>query len=238
MVSSSDGCCGARRGSYGIVSTITPAKFHADEHSVRFMLSGGEPPIGIKPMTYALRGCSRALLAGPKPALTSCSQVTVGGGHWLLMAIRGHVPVLRGPVARWRYEQAPSYGGDGACVAGRLPELAAAGRIPALGAFDRLAIDIDVLDRVARRPPVTAEHRAGVRPRSDRSVTWDAFLPAVHPRPDSLNVVRPGGSQACTFTAPGAASAIYRICPACLLGLDCSSLGRLRSLRVYSGLSV
>jgi hypothetical protein len=48
-------------------------------------------------------------------------------------------------------------------VAGRLPELAAAGRIPALGAFYRLAIDIDVLDRVARRPPVTAEHRILLR---------------------------------------------------------------------------
>jgi hypothetical protein len=50
-----------------------------------------EPPIGIEPMTYALRECSRALLAGSKPALASCSQVAAGGDRWLLMAIRGHL---------------------------------------------------------------------------------------------------------------------------------------------------
>jgi hypothetical protein len=50
-----------------------------------------EPPIGIEPMTYALRGCSRALLAASKPALASCSQVAAGGGRWLLIAVRGHL---------------------------------------------------------------------------------------------------------------------------------------------------
>ena len=50
-----------------------------------------EPPIGIEPMTYALRGCSRALLAGSKAALASCSQVAAGGNRWLLMAVRGHL---------------------------------------------------------------------------------------------------------------------------------------------------
>jgi hypothetical protein len=42
-------------------------------------------------MTYALRGCSRALLAGSKPALVSCSQAAAGGDRWLLMTVRGHV---------------------------------------------------------------------------------------------------------------------------------------------------
>ena len=41
--------------------------------------------------SYALRGCSPVLLAGPKPALASCSQVAAGGDHWLLMAVRGHL---------------------------------------------------------------------------------------------------------------------------------------------------
>jgi acyl-CoA synthetase (AMP-forming)/AMP-acid ligase II len=50
-----------------------------------------EPPIGIEPMTYALRGCSRALLASRKPALASCSQVAAGGDRWLLMVVRGHL---------------------------------------------------------------------------------------------------------------------------------------------------
>jgi len=50
-----------------------------------------EPPIGIEPMTYALRGCSRALLARSKPAQASCSQVAAGGDRWLLMAVRGHL---------------------------------------------------------------------------------------------------------------------------------------------------
>jgi hypothetical protein len=40
--------------------------------------------------TYALRECSRALLAGPRSALASCSQGAAGGGRWLLMAVRGH----------------------------------------------------------------------------------------------------------------------------------------------------
>ena len=50
-----------------------------------------EPPIGIEPMTYALRGCHRALLAGSKSALASCSQVAAGGDRWLLTAVRGHL---------------------------------------------------------------------------------------------------------------------------------------------------
>src|SRR6185312_4304799 len=37
----------------------------------------------------ALRACSDALLAGPKPALASCSQVAAGGHRWLLLAVRG-----------------------------------------------------------------------------------------------------------------------------------------------------
>jgi hypothetical protein len=41
--------------------------------------------------TYALRECSRALLAGSKPALASCSRVAAGGDRWLLMAVRGHL---------------------------------------------------------------------------------------------------------------------------------------------------
>src|SRR5215469_4202045 len=50
---------------------------------------------------YALRGCSRALRAGSKPALASCSQVAAGGDRWLLMAVwgasRGHAPVVGRP---------------------------------------------------------------------------------------------------------------------------------------------
>ena len=46
---------------------------------------------GIEPMTYALRGCSRALFAGSKPAPASCSQVADSGDRWLLTAVRGHL---------------------------------------------------------------------------------------------------------------------------------------------------
>jgi hypothetical protein len=42
-------------------------------------------------MTYALRACSRALLAGSNPAPASGSQVAAGGDRWLLMAVRGHL---------------------------------------------------------------------------------------------------------------------------------------------------
>jgi hypothetical protein len=51
--------------------------------------------------------------------------------------------------------------------------------------------------------------------RSDRSVTSDAFPPAVHTRPNSRKIVRPGGSQrgsqGCVFTAPEAGCPIWRI---------------------------
>jgi hypothetical protein len=42
------------------------------------------------PGSYALRGCSRAALAGSKTALASCSQVAAGGDRWLLTVVRGH----------------------------------------------------------------------------------------------------------------------------------------------------
>jgi len=47
-------------------------------------------------MTYALRGCSRALLAGSRPALASCSQVAADGDRWLLTAVRGHLGAQAG----------------------------------------------------------------------------------------------------------------------------------------------
>ena len=43
------------------------------------------------PASYALRGCSGALLAHSEPAPASCSQVAAGGDRWLLMAVRGHL---------------------------------------------------------------------------------------------------------------------------------------------------
>jgi hypothetical protein len=58
---------------------------------VRIMLSSWEPPIGIEPMTYALRACSGALLVSSKLALASCSQVAIGGHRWPLMVVRGHL---------------------------------------------------------------------------------------------------------------------------------------------------
>src|SRR6185437_7038669 len=64
------------------------------------MLSSWEPPIGIEPMTYALRGCHRALLASPEPGLASCSQVADDGDRWQLMAVRGHGSAMRRPRTR------------------------------------------------------------------------------------------------------------------------------------------
>ena len=48
------------------------------------------PWASTPPASYTLRGCSRALLAGPRSALALCSQGAAGGGRWLLMAVRGH----------------------------------------------------------------------------------------------------------------------------------------------------
>ena len=53
-------------------------------------LAAALPALGGRP-TYALRECSRALLAGSKHALASCPQVVAGGDRWLLMAVRGHL---------------------------------------------------------------------------------------------------------------------------------------------------
>ena len=70
-------------------------------------------------------------------------------------------------------------------------------------------------------------------------MTSAPFLPAVHARPDSSEVVRPSGSQRGSqegaFTAPEAAHQIFRICQLCLLGLDHSSPRYPRLFRVYSG---
>jgi hypothetical protein len=49
----------------------------------------------------ALRGCHHALIAGSNPARASCSQVAAGGDRWLLMAARGHGPVMRRPGSQW-----------------------------------------------------------------------------------------------------------------------------------------
>jgi len=46
-------------------------------------------------LSYALRGCSRALLAGSNLALASCSRVDADGDRWLLMAVRGHLGGMR-----------------------------------------------------------------------------------------------------------------------------------------------
>ena len=45
----------------------------------------------IQPMTYALRGRSRALLTSSESALASSSQGAAGDGRWLLMAVREHL---------------------------------------------------------------------------------------------------------------------------------------------------
>jgi len=55
--------------------------------------------------SHALRGCSRALLAGSKPVPASCSQVADGGCRWLLMTVRGH---LGGPPVMGRPKSGPA----------------------------------------------------------------------------------------------------------------------------------
>ena len=67
--------------------------------------NSAEPPIGIEPMTYALRGCHRALLAGPKAR----PSFMFAGGCWRRsLAIdgssgtsRGHGYVMRRPGSQW-----------------------------------------------------------------------------------------------------------------------------------------
>src|SRR5215471_16725237 len=76
-----------------LVPRLVPRKLIILEHNSKFICLAAvlEPPIGIEPMTYALRACSVALLAGSILALPSCSQVAAGGHHWLLMVVRGHL---------------------------------------------------------------------------------------------------------------------------------------------------
>jgi hypothetical protein len=64
-----------------------------------------EPPIGIEPMTYALRGCNRALLVEPKPCSHRGSRSAGAGDQRLLMVVRGH---LGGTATRARATAEPS----------------------------------------------------------------------------------------------------------------------------------
>jgi hypothetical protein len=48
-------------------------------------------------VTYALRACSQALLAGSKPSFPSGSAGVAVGDRWLLMAVRGHLGDMRRP---------------------------------------------------------------------------------------------------------------------------------------------
>jgi hypothetical protein len=73
-------------------------------------LAPRRPGARHQPASYALRGCSHALLAGSKPALASGSQVAAGGNRWLLMAVRGHLggtPAMAGQVPPGRGPGAP-----------------------------------------------------------------------------------------------------------------------------------
>jgi hypothetical protein len=50
-----------------------------------------EPPVGIEPMTYALRACPvRCLRVGGSVLRCGLPGVAVGD-HWLLTALRGHL---------------------------------------------------------------------------------------------------------------------------------------------------
>jgi anti-sigma B factor antagonist len=65
----------------------------------------GAPGSGTRSarQSYALRGCSRALLAGLKAAPASCSQVAAGDDRRLLMVVRGHaMRLLVCQCQRWR----------------------------------------------------------------------------------------------------------------------------------------
>jgi hypothetical protein len=60
----------------------------------------------LKAATYALRACSRALLVGLMPELASGSRVAAGDGHWLLMAVRGHLGDTFHRLGDGRYDRA------------------------------------------------------------------------------------------------------------------------------------
>ena len=128
-----------------------------------------EPPIGIEPMTYALRECSRALLAGSRPALPSGSASADGGDRWLLMAVRGHLgdtgPPLSGPdispvgtdrASVMRCRRSPVVAGGCCCCCHRCCQ-------PGQDAFARLPSGVRL---------VTAPHRGG-----DGPVSWPGSLP-------------------------------------------------------------
>jgi hypothetical protein len=69
--------------------TATPAVSKETPFQDREGPLSWEPPIGIEPMTYALRVWSRALLARSEVALASRSLVAADGDRWLLTAVPG-----------------------------------------------------------------------------------------------------------------------------------------------------
>ena len=67
--------------------------------------NASEPPIGIEPMTYALRGCSQCVARGFE---ARASFMFAGCCWWRSLAVdggsgasRGHAPVMRRPGSRW-----------------------------------------------------------------------------------------------------------------------------------------
>ena len=102
-----DGCLAFARGSPMISGGSRSPSLEAARRLLSRATAGRLARPG--PATYALRACSRALLAWSKPALPSRSRVAAAGGRWLLMAVRGisgarlscvgQVPPGRGPGA-------------------------------------------------------------------------------------------------------------------------------------------
>src|SRR5215472_16282632 len=82
-----------------LVPRLVPRKLSMLEHSNEFTcLAATLEPIGIEPMTYALRARHTRCSRSSGPPLASGSQVAAGGGRWLLMVVRGHLmgtPVMR-----------------------------------------------------------------------------------------------------------------------------------------------
>jgi hypothetical protein len=69
-----DHLCGLNRiASLGVVGLFGPLAGRARGGGCSILVVQLEPPIGIEPMTYALRACSRALVVAPMPAPASHS---------------------------------------------------------------------------------------------------------------------------------------------------------------------
>ena len=148
------------------------------------------------PTSYALRACSRALLASSKPPLASCSQVAASRHRWLLTAVRASRGHARNAWAKCSMPRR--------CRTRPLPYQGLPTRAVTCMIAGPPLVHVSVTDRGAPRETVSSGTQ------QDRPAHGQVTLTVRHKRGGSLSATRPmfRGST----TPPPENSCTARIC--------------------------